>query len=105
MVGLMKLFKYVKSRWNRYYSITFFDYKLKEYGGHGHIIARIINNKLINKLFYLEYAGIGIATKPQLGYYSTWYDGQHNVLWLGFVCIDWGGSPHLEIDWIIPRFK
>lgn len=80
------------SRWKRFKScfykwgIEVCDGQWPCYGGHNHWICRLLR---------VDYLYIGLCFK--FSYYHTWYDGQHHVLRLGLVYVDWGGWPYLDI--------
>lgn len=67
--------------------ISLFNLRKKEYGGHGHWLARLF-------FYRLDYLSFNIIPFTRYKYIHLYYDGQHHAI--KFLCfeIGWGGAPY-----------
>ena len=68
------------------YGIEIFNGMYTKYGGHWQKLSVITG---------LDYFAIGFCFG--FSYFHDWYDGQHHILKLGFIHINWGGKPYLDV--------
>lgn len=82
---MRKVVKYL-SKMFFWCGIALFDSSEKEYGGFNHYLA--------GKIFKWKYTYINISITYHMGlkrsHEELWYDGYHNYIIIGFMCISYG---------------
>jgi hypothetical protein len=70
------------------YYIEVFNGNYSKYGGHWQFISTLTK---------MDYLIIALMKPFIVTYYHDWYDSQHHTISLGYLRINWGGRPFIDL--------